>query len=454
MGFYLKHLSAKEVYSRIDIEASFNQELTVVFGDNGIGKTTMLHIIANALEGSIESFVFLPFKRIVLSFANRSGKEKEMIIERRLKEQPLTFRIGDSEPIDFNIEESRNLISHAKRSSVSRRYIRLERESVESVTKKQERIRLILSGELGIEHLIYFPAFRSMIDAWSASSAQDVPEEYLFQYRKELGITDFARELFGDFVPIISYPSVLIMEKQLEQKISDAVTQIARHNQDLLSIAFSEVFEALSAVKSAESRNSEQLLEEIEKLVTKIDTFLIPEKGKKKTDLAFSDIRQSIPKIRNHEWTESIGPILEVYHNSLTKLIDFQEKMFNPINQFISSVNRFFVDKKLELSLDSESRHSIGVRYEQGDNERIGTLSSGERQILTMLYAACFMSQQKSIVLIDEPEISLHIDWQRRLIPEMENLLKQNQLIVCTHSPVIGSNASSDDNIRILERGY
>ena len=43
------------------------------------------------------------------------------------------------------------------------------------------------------------------------------------------------------------------------------------------------------------------------------------------------------------------------------------------------------------------------------------------------------------VVLIDEPEISLHIDWQRKLLPEMVKQLGEKQLIICTHSPVIAS---------------
>ena len=43
------------------------------------------------------------------------------------------------------------------------------------------------------------------------------------------------------------------------------------------------------------------------------------------------------------------------------------------------------------------------------------------------------------VVLIDEPEISLHIDWQRKLLPQMVKQLGKKQLIICTHSSVIAS---------------
>jgi len=48
------------------------------------------------------------------------------------------------------------------------------------------------------------------------------------------------------------------------------------------------------------------------------------------------------------------------------------------------------------------------------------------------------MSSQK-IVLIDEPEISLHVDWQRLLLKKISEQLHDRQVIVCTHSPIIGA---------------
>lgn len=58
------------------------------------------------------------------------------------------------------------------------------------------------------------------------------------------------------------------------------------------------------------------------------------------------------------------------------------------------------------------------------------------------------MSGQR-VVLIDEPEISLHIDWQSLLIPEMVAQLQDRQIITCTHSPMIG--ADYEDQMIELE---
>ena len=59
------------------------------------------------------------------------------------------------------------------------------------------------------------------------------------------------------------------------------------------------------------------------------------------------------------------------------------------------------------------------------------------------------LDHKQQIVLIDEPEISLHVDWQRHLLQKMSEQLGERQIIVCTHSPVIG--ADYEDRVVIFE---
>lgn len=95
---------------------------------------------------------------------------------------------------------------------------------------------------------------------------------------------------------------------------------------------------------------------------------------------------------------------------------------------------------------------SVGIKFDEGNPKKIHgirrALSFGEREIVTLIYAATHMSKQQ-IVLIDEPEISLHVDWQRHLLQKMSEQLGDRQIIVCTHSPVIG--ADYEERVIIFE---
>ena len=64
-------------------------------------------------------------------------------------------------------------------------------------------------------------------------------------------------------------------------------------------------------------------------------------------------------------------------------------------------------------------------------------LSSGEKQMLVILLTALVQENRPSVMLMDEPEISLHIEWHQRLITLVRTLNPNTQIILCTHSPAI-----------------
>ena len=131
--------------------------------------------------------------------------------------------------------------------------------------------------------------------------------------------------------------------------------------------------------------------------------------------------------------------ILGIYRKSLEKIIGAQRNAFSNIEKYLNAVNEFLEGKKIEVygQTSSSLESGVGISFEDGVSAGgLTSLSSGERQIITLIYAVTHMSQQ-DIVLIDEPEISLHLDWQRKLLNKMSAQLPTQQVIVCTHSPSI-----------------
>lgn len=64
-------------------------------------------------------------------------------------------------------------------------------------------------------------------------------------------------------------------------------------------------------------------------------------------------------------------------------------------------------------------------------------LSSGEKQLLVILLTALVQDNNYGVLFMDEPEISLHIEWQKRLISLIRQLNPNVQIVLCTHSPAI-----------------
>ena len=120
--------------------------------------------------------------------------------------------------------------------------------------------------------------------------------------------------------------------------------------------------------------------------------------------------------------------------NGLASSVDIPENL----QTFIEIVNGFYENKKLILN-KKKAQNAFELMY--ADNHTVNSLSSlssGERQIATIFYAISQLRPQ-GIVLIDEPEISLHVGWQRKILKTIEIVFNSEQIIACTHSPVIGA---------------
>lgn len=104
------------------------------------------------------------------------------------------------------------------------------------------------------------------------------------------------------------------------------------------------------------------------------------------------------------------------------------------------------IDALLESTGKQVDRESDTLQFKTkyGVTIRPYQLSSGEKQILIILTTVLIQGGRESIMIMDEPEISLHFDWQRRLIEDVRSLNPHLQLILATHSPAVVMNGWTD----------
>ena len=79
-----------------------------------------------------------------------------------------------------------------------------------------------------------------------------------------------------------------------------------------------------------------------------------------------------------------------------------------------------------------------------GNILQLNDLSAGEKQLLYLLLTVFLMDEKPAILLLDEPELSLHITWQEKLIDALRHLNPVCQIITTTHSPSIFVNGWSE----------
>jgi len=132
-------------------------------------------------------------------------------------------------------------------------------------------------------------------------------------------------------------------------------------------------------------------------------------------------------------------------------------KMREVINMIFQDLNlqiefdRMDKDKIVYFRTKMDKERSKYFRKGQSNNIRLNDLSGGERTILTKILPLYLHDFKNGIILIDEPEISLHPNWQFQIIDLYKKIAKRNnnQIIIATHSPQIVASVKQE-NVKIL----
>ena len=134
-----------------------------------------------------------------------------------------------------------------------------------------------------------------------------------------------------------------------------------------------------------------------------------------------------------------------------SKLEKSKRDIFQRLNDYIHLLNEFHDTKDFSLQ-DSKTG---GIFIEKDDTEiPISQLSSGEKQLIILLTEALLQKGKQTLFIADEPELSLHIEWQRKVISSIRKLNPNSQIIVATHSPeIVGKFKSSVINMERIING-
>ena len=130
-----------------------------------------------------------------------------------------------------------------------------------------------------------------------------------------------------------------------------------------------------------------------------------------------------------------------------TPMGEIRAAVFKEINEIFE-----ILDLDIKISGISKNAKSIPIfTNSAGDKFDINELSSGEKQLFLRTLAIKMLNPENSIILIDEPELSLHPKWQQRIVDVYRKIGKNNQIIIATHSPhILGS--VKKENIMLLDK--
>lgn len=139
----------------------------------------------------------------------------------------------------------------------------------------------------------------------------------------------------------------------------------------------------------------------------------------------------------NFKFKKKYAGALKVYFDDFEKKYNIYKELIEKLDTFINIVNNKLFYKKIKISKE----HGIQIFSDiDKDNEiKLSDLSSGEKQEIILFFELIFSTDKSLMILIDEPELSLHVAWQKKFIDDLFNIIKNKNMniIIATHSPYI-----------------
>lgn len=425
----IRKISIEKLFGRYNYQLEFNKfGILILTGPNGYGKSTILRLVNYIVNDSFEKCLDVNFCRLTIDCVNSSlvidRNESGVMINgiqlARYKDNLYPSFVDDD---DIRISRQRNMVS-------------LRHDIIENGN---------VNASLLMEEMFKDRFFANNIDrvvllkkADRIKRISDLTDAYeaIGKVKKEIGRVSFITEqrlmekkVINEDVPWDEFEYVPVINEDA-RKLKETLSNIMKMHSSVASELDSTYIKRLFSADEVIDKDLVNANEELEKLHEKQIKL-------KKYGLAEMDSVSYVSSIEEEKLDRYYNEI-DIYIKDAKKKYNVFEEVIDKLDLFEKIVNQKLKFKKVELSLDD----GIAVISDEGIRLNLAELSSGEQEIIVLFYKLIFESDV-NLLMIDEPEISLHIAWQKEIMDNLKEVValdKSIQVIVATHSPQIISN--------------
>ncbi|WP_191117365.1 AAA family ATPase [Vibrio campbellii] len=403
--YKVKNVKISGFWGEHTLNADFDNDVNVIIGRNGTGKTTFMNILHAVLTVDVDWLDDFEFNLVEIKLTDKNRTK--------------TIKVFKDQQEDYRFQTVQYSISNKK-------YVLRVANSNESLPLHFKR-RLIEESEV-LRDLL-----RELVNI-TTLSVYRIKKEYELERRERM-----ERKLISP----------------VDQILTDLLTRLASYNLELSDQARGvssklqrEVLTSLLYSDKPSQRDGIKLefnkKEEKRKLITAYRQLgVLDAKVRKDINLHIERVAASIDKMKEAIGSSKddepvafdFGPLEKIRQtNDVVRMslqAEVQEKeIFRQREIFLKTLKGFIEDK------DFEFVNGVLKVYKEREVP-VEKLSSGEKQLI-ILFAESLLQREKPFVFIaDEPELSLHVSWQREILPAIRLLNPNSQLIVATHSPEV-----------------
>ena len=470
----LKDVTINNLFGQEQINIDFSKRSVIITGDNGNGKTTILNIIYNVLVGNYHTLIKMNFEQINIIFQSefefmneikielkKSDILKKLTIRYRLKSKILKIEITSNiyNNIIVNSIEFNNKILYQEDKNDNLFYFYDDKgtiiELLEAINENEFKSNIKKINE----SLLYFPTYRR-IDLDIESYFSNLYDDSMMSYFKRDGLRKFTS--FGTLdrrVIGISNTDIEEILREYTRKLNEtssnnldillrnfAKNSILGMNEDALKIQLSElsmqtkILEQLTSINDSLSLeiSNEQLVEISEQFEEKLKFINKIKKNKPKDHDELNKVIELFMSL----------PMMQVFQKLQESYQSFNDKMALELENYKYIQENLLDFSGNKLKLNRTELNEFYFFKEGAGIDKFNDFSTGEKQLITFLvYSAIELPKNTpSLIIIDEPELSLHVKWQNKLL---KNLLKKDniKILSATHSPYILNKQEVDSMI-------
>ncbi|NLQ06188.1 AAA family ATPase [Cylindrospermopsis raciborskii] len=433
----LRSFSINRLFGFKDIKILFDKEATILIAENGAGKTTILNALYYTISCKFDKLRPIEFGSIILEFASGETVEikkddLDLLDLNELGSKTLLRKLRPFLPIEeieiLGREANISPESFRRRlEMVSRRYRipnssilefagRIEKElDPENPKHNPQELRLYrtirtIKKSIG-DTILYFPTYRRI-------------EEEL----KNLGYEEekLERLNFGDKE-----------DKLIQFGMDDVITKLEKIKTDIKNSALNLFSKVTGEILTQFIENLEITKEMRDRIQPETLSIVLSRVGEK--NISTSDKEKIKKLVSSKQINDGKHDYLVYFLSKMVSLYEQQKEKDNSINQFASKCNGYLNKKRIVYD---EANVDISIIETTRGNSPIDfkNLSSGEKQIISLFSKLYLESSGDFILLFDEPELSLSIEWQRLLLPDILESGRCKLLLAATHSPFIFDN--------------